>query len=796
MLRNYLILAIRNLIKNKVLSMINILGLGASMSICMLVILFVSYQQSSDAWHEKADRIYRITCDYRSPAHPGSVKSYATTPMSLAPLLQEAYPGVELATRVRIFRGIAGPRGEQADVSGLYAEPSLFEIFDFKLAEGDAATSLSKPSSVVLSRHQAVAYFGDSNPLGETVMIGNTPYTVTGVLADQPGPSYLRFRILVSFVTLTSSKTRASHWPEGMNDTYTFAVLREGSHASDLEAFLAKIIRDQYPSETNARLEKAHVQLLTDASLGVMMVNQLSWLVPGSVVYFVSILAILTLAGACYNYANLTVAMAIARAQEVAIRKVLGAYRAQITCQILIESLLTAFLGMALAMFLLSWLIPSFNELYFTSIFPSARIRIGVLNHGPVYLKILGFSLGVGLLAGVYPALRFSRFVPAQVLKGGSLAISGAWSFKRALVMGQYGLSLFFVLSTLFVYVQFRYLVTSDYGFDHENILNVRLPDVRYGVFRQAMEQSPAVESISGASQLLMQGEQSPVLVQLGGGNAHEIYQVKVDRGFVTNLKLKLLAGRNFEHTSEIQTGALLNGTAARRLGVRVGEQGIGRILTVGKSTELTVVGILDDFQTSGMGMDFEPIILRWDPAGIHWANVRVIPGRMSQAVEDLERIWSNLGSSRKVEHAPFTTQIREGMLGGIYSDALHIITLIATIAVLLALLGVLGVAIHTTKTQVKEIAIRRVLGASPWQVAVRLSKSYLIMLALATLLSAPAAWFANHLWLNQFPVRITMNTWLFGSTVAAMIATILAVVWSQTLRAATSNPVRSLSIQ
>ncbi len=796
MLRNYLIVAIRNLLKNKVLSMINILGLGASMSICMLIILFVSYQQSSDAWHKKADRIYRITCDYSSLVPPGSIRPFATTPVSLAPLLQEAYPEVEVATRVRIFRGSTGPRGEQIDVSGLYAEPSFFEVFDFTLAEGDAATSLSEPNSILLSRHQAVAFFGDSSPLGKTVTIGQTPYTVKGVLADQAGPSYLRFQVLVSFATLASSNRRAPYWYEDMNDTYTFLVLREGSRPPALEAHLMQIIRDHYPPRMNSRLERAYVQLLTDISLGVMMVNQLSWIVPGSVVYFVSVLAILTLAVACYNYTNLTVARAMARAQEVAIRKVVGAYRGQIACQILIESILTALLGMVLASLLLLWLIPSFNALFFTSLFPSARIRIGVLEHGTVYLKLLGFSAGVGLLAGTYPALRLSRFVPALVLKGGRFTKGRAWSFKQVLVMGQLGLSLFFVLSTLFVYQQFRYLVSSDYGFDHENIVNVRLQGVRYDVFRQAMEQSPAVEHISGVSQLLMQGEQEPVLVKVGGGNPQTINQLKVDRNFVTNLKLKLLAGRNFDQPSEIHTGALLNSTAARRLGLGDGEQAIGRILTVGKSTELTVVGILDDFQTYGMGTDFDPIILRWDPAGINWANVRVLPGQMSQAVADLERTWPKLGSPQKVEHALFTTQIRAGMLGGLYSDALRIIALIATFVVLLALLGVLGMAIHTTETQVKEVAIRKVLGASPWQIAVLLSKGFLIMFALAALLSAPAAWFANHLWLNQFPFRVTMNPWLFGSAVAAMMAIILAVVGSQTLRAATSDPVKALRNQ
>lgn len=626
-------------------------------------------------------------------------------------------------------------------------------------------------------------------------MIGQTPYKVTGVLADPPGASYVRFQILVSFETLKFAPPDGSipQWSDGLNDTYTFLVLREGTHPTVLERYLTQIIQDHYPS-TDRQIERASVQLLTDLNLSVMRVNHLSWIVPGMAVYFVSVLAAIILIGACYNYTNLIVARAMARAHEVAIRKVVGAYRRQIIGQILMESILTVLLATFFAMWLLVWLIPAFNEMFFTSFFPLARIKLDVLKDLTVYLTVLGFSVGVGILAGTYPALHLSRFVPVLILKGGSFTKDRAKSFNRMFVVGQFGMSLFFVLSTLFVYQQFRYLVSSDYGFDHENIVNVRLQGVGYDVFRQAMEQSPSVELISGSSQILMQGGRSARSVKIGRGDPKTVFELRVDYNFVSNLKLKLLAGRYFNRPSDIHRSVLLNRTATRLLGLGNEEQAIGQVLNVsGKNTKPTIVGILEDFQTYGIGMDIDPVILLCEPAGIQWANVRVLPGHMPEAVAHLEQVWAELGSPWKVEYDLFTTQIQKGMLAGIYSDVLHIIALISAFGVLLALLGVLGIAMHVMEMQVKAVAIRKVLGASSWQIAVLLSKDFLLMLVVAVLLAAPAAWFANHHWLNQFPLRTTMSPWLFGGVVAVMAAVVLTVVGSQTLRAANSDPVKAL---
>ena len=795
MLRNYLVVAVRNLLNNKILSMINVFGLGASLSICLLIILFVSYQKTSDAWHKKADRIYLTICDYRSPSLPDRVRSFATTPVSLTSLLQDVCPDVEVTTRVRRFRGSLGFPGRQIKVSGLYAEPSFFEVFDFALVEGNPATALSEPNSIVLSQNQSVAFFGDSSPLNQTVMIGQTPYKVTGVLADQPGASYVRFQILVSFETLKFAPPAGiPQWSDGMNDTYTFLVLREGTDPTVLERYFTQIIQDHYQPGTDHQIERASVQLLTDLNLSVMRVNQLSWMVPGMAVYFVSVLAAIILIGACYNYTNLIVARAMARAHEVAIRKVVGAHRRQIIGQIMMESILTVLLATFFAMWLLVWLIPAFNEMYFTSLFPLARIKLDVLKDLTVYLTVLGFSVGVGILAGTYPALHLSRFVPVLILKGGSFTKDRAKSFNRMFVVGQFGMSLFFVLSTLFVYHQFRYLVSSDYGFDHENIVNVRLQGVGYDVFRQAMEQSPSVELISGSSQILMQGERSLRLVKIGRGDRKTVFELRVDYNFVSNLKLKLLTGRYFNRPSDIHRSVLLNRTATRLLGLENEEQAIGQILNVsGKNTKPTIVGILEDFQTYGIGMDIDPVILFCEPARIQWANVRVLPGHMPEAVAHLEQVWTELGSPWKVEYDLFTTQIQKGMLAGVYSDVLHIIALISAFGVLLALLGMLGIAMHVTEMQVKAVAIRKVLGASSWQIAVLLSKDFLLMLVVAVLLAAPVAWFANHLWLDQFPLRTTMSPWLFGGVVAVMAAVVLTVVGSQTLRAANSDPVKAL---
>lgn len=798
MLKNYIKIAIRTLKKHKVFSAINILGLAISMSVCLLILLFIVDQKSYDRFHEHSDRIYRVYSDYKAAIN-GSSQLYGAAPINMASLLREGYTGVETAVQIRQFGGAVEREGNEVQLSGLYADASFFEVFSFTLLLGDESTALTNPFTLVLTEEAAVRIFGAEDALGQTVMIGDDGYTVTGMLDESPGSSHLQFEALISFATLETAPQHEglfTTWHSANRSSYTFLLIQDGIDPETIEAGFANLIQQHYPGDDEAWLEGLHLQALTDINLGMIMGNQLAFALPGVVAYFLLVLAMVIMLAACFNYMSLSVARSLTRAREVGMRKVVGAARGQIIRQFLSEAVVVALLSLGMAIVFLFWLLPSFNQLWFIN-FSETQISINPLQDYRVYLLFFGFSVLVGLMAGLYPALYLSRFSPVRVLKGvlRSRGRSGL-KLRKVFVVMQFALSLFFFITVLLIYQQFRFMSSADFGFEPEGIVNVQLNDVRYEVLRQQMENHPDVIQVSAASLMPMEGSRSDIWMKTEGmEHSEKGYRTSIDYNFLDNMGLTLLAGRNFspDFASDSASTVILNRKAIQRLNLGEPQQALGQTLTLFDDWSVEVIGVVEDFHTNSMIMDIDPLVLTYEPTRFRVANIRVNEGSLPIVVEHLQEAWTLIGSAHQLDYERYTVQIEKepGMM--LYQDMMHIVGLITGFAVLIACLGLLGMATYAAETRVKEVGVRKVLGANVSGIILLLSKDFLKLIGVAVVLAVPLTWGVNNLWMQQFAFRVELGPSVFILGLCVLLVLALGTIGSQAMRAALTNPVDTL---
>ncbi|HMB92942.1 MAG TPA: ABC transporter permease, partial [Rhodothermales bacterium] len=444
MIRNYLKIAVRTLLKHKSFSGINILGLAASMAVCLLIILFIRDQKSYDSFHEQADRVYRVVADAVDP--DSNVIAVSATPAPLAGVLERDMPGVEAAVRLRPLQTLATHEGKTLPVQGFFADASFFEVFSFPLAAGHPGQVLAKPNTIVLSRKMAERFFGTQNPIGQILTFDQGgDFVVTGVLDPFPGKSHLKFEALASFSSLQNwedEREVLADW-HVFYRYYTYVLLEDQQAAATLAAGLPAIVKQQYPAREQAYY-RFDLQALPDINLGEARNNEIGFILPGLVAYFLAGLALIIMLTACFNYVGMSVARSLSRAREVGIRKVVGAHRGQIMRQFVSEAVVVALLALVVACGLLFVLVPVFNSLWFVQM---SQTQIA-LNWGgaSLYVVLLVFSVVVGIVAGLYPAVYLSRFAPVHVLQGGAGSQSGGLRLRKVLVASQFAFSLVFMV--------------------------------------------------------------------------------------------------------------------------------------------------------------------------------------------------------------------------------------------------------------------------------------------------------------------------------------------------------------
>jgi putative ABC transport system permease protein len=813
MIRNYLKIAWRNLLKNKTFSLINIIGLAVSMSVCLLIISIIADQRSYDQFHSKKDRIYRILTTGKNG---NDMNDMASSAFTLSDELRKNYTGIEASAT--LLRGIGGDmvyNEKIASGGGYFADGNLLKILDFKLAQGNPQTALENPRSLVITEELSSQLFYNENPIGKTIKFTNTGlnpmgvdhgnsekdfgiFTITGILKPVKGKTHLPFKILASLSTLpTLAKDSViSYQPLDWNsvwDNYSYVLLQEGKTQADLQQILDKVSDTKFPKGSNNQYA-FKAQALNTITPGNPMGNETSLYVPKVILFVLGILCLIVMISSCLNYTNLSVARSLTRAKEVGIRKVSGATRGQIFAQFITESVVISLVSLVFAIGILVFL-----EFLFSQLVVNQYLNI-TFNHSPqLYAVFFGFSVLVGLIAGVLPSIYISAFNPIQILKNlSSVKLFKRLTIRKVLLVMQFSISLVFIISTTLIYLQTNHILNFDYGFDKENVINVKLfKSDNYARFAHEISTNKDVVAVAGCRYPPAMGYVNGMKVYKSDNrkDSLQIINMDVDAGVFDVWRLKLMAGKNLPRIAN-STGekyVIINEKMVKDFNYKTPIQAIGQRISVGKDN-VEIVGVVKDFQFLNVTDKMEPLMLRNRQAEFGYATIRVSGKNPSKTLTYLESTWKKVNPTTKFNYEYFDQQLL--MTHTILSNLANAFTLIAFLAVFISCLGLLGMATYTAETRQKEIGVRKVLGSSVFQLIVLLSKGFMILLAIAVVIATPLAYFINNLWLEFFASRVSISPLVLLRSIAILLIISFLTVFSQAWRAARVNPVKSLKTE
>jgi len=792
MLQNYLKIALRNLVKQKLYAFVNIFGLAIGLACVILILVYVRYELSFDRFHENADRIFRIV-----QRQPGNVflgsDHFAVTPAPLASTLVDEYPEVTHATTITSNNALISHGDVHFYEEGLKADAHLFEVFTFPMIHGIAETALVEPNTIVLTESLARKIFGDEDPMGQTLIHQNQDaFTVTGVIEDVPDNAHFTFAFVTS---IRSDSNYLRNLEEGRwnnNSWFTYFLLEEGSDYQQVQAkmraFTEKYLADD--DDDPDELNQYYIQPMTDIHLRSHVNFEMGTNNDMKYIYLFSAIALIILLIACVNYMNLATARSITRAREVGMRKVVGAHRWQLIQQFIGESMLLAFLAMVLAMVLVFLLLPVFGSLV------ERDLSLGLVGGGTLLLGLLGIGLVVGFVAGSYPALFMAALRPVHVLKGSMERRARRSRLQSLLVVGQYAISIMLVAGSLIIYQQLRYIQNKEIGYnrDHVVVLRIRDADVRENqeTIKSELQRHGNVTAVTFTSHLPTRIASSTTVQGWEGSNEDDelsIYRTNVDYDFLDVFELKLADGRIFSPDFASDTIAfVINETAVRALGWREGE-GVGKRFKDGDE-EGSVIGVLKDFHMHSLHQPIQPLMLRMDGNWFGYIAAKVRPDDLPQTLAFLEE------TMRRFTPYPFEYEFLDETFDQLYKTEIKLgeaFGYFTLLALLIASLGLFGLAAFSAEQRTKEIGVRKVLGASVPAIVLLLSKEFTRLVVVAFVLAIPVAYLAMNRWLEDFAYRIDVSWPVFlAAGLAALLVALLSVGY-QAFKAARVNPVVSL---
>lgn len=797
MLKNYFKIALRNLRKHKLFSFINLFGLALSLSFCLLVIVLLNDQRSFDRFHPRGEELYRVnTIAHRKD---GGMEPYASSPYPLGAALQSESPAVENV--VRLVSGLNGEakHGDHAlRVQGFFTDSDFLNVFGFVLERGNSETALAAPNAIVLTPKTAQKFFGDNDPLGQTLSLsGRGDFVVTGVLKETPGKTHMEFDALGSALALPllEKERRIDPMLEDWNNyymSYTYVRLRPGTHAAEVQPALAKIPQKFYGNlklETRDQGYSFELQPMNKITPGPVLSNNLGRGMPQIVLLFLGALALVGMVAAVFNYTNLTLARSLARAKEVGIRKVTGASRAHLFYQFMGEAILMALLALAGAeVFLRTLLIPGFEQLQLAQM-----LEIDFAIDAKVYLYFLGFAVIIGGFAGMLPAALISAFQPTQVLKDVSkVRFFARITLRKALMVFQFALALVLVIVLTVMYKQVDYALQLDYGFTWQNVINVDLQEQPYQVVATAMARHSGVANYSASSHNMGTWEDSAIDIRKTESEEPlTVRDYSVDARFIDNFGLTLVAGNNFKPEAIYQTGVLVNQKFLERFQFGTPQEAIGQTLILGDSQRVQIAGVVQNFIFKPLVYELQPLLLRHEPALWQVLNLKISGQDAASVIAHCTAAWKAIDPAHPLEY-----KFYEDVLQDVYKtfrDLIFMIGFLALLAFTISMLGLLGIATFTAESKIKEIGVRKVLGAGVYNLVLMLSRHYMLLLGIAALLAVPLSlWLANLL-LQQFAFRITLGPNVILPGLAAVFCAGAITVGWQALRAALTNPVQAL---
>ena len=801
MLTNYLKIALRNLFKYKGYSFIIISGLALGLACFILIQLYVQDERRYDRFHEKADQIYRLV---EEGSVGGNRIRTAFTPPPWAPALANDIPEIVQAVRIKTPNSrwlISYEEVNYWERGFFFADASIFEVFDFPFVQGNPATALAEPNTVVLTEAAVEKYFGDEDPMGKMLTGDNLlELRVTGVMRNVPPNAHFHFDFLASFVTLETDQTwygdLSSFQQQGLNHIiYTYLLLQDASSASAVEAKLPGFI-EQYLGE---ELERRSIELrpflqpLTAIHLHSDLEAEMEANSDIRYVYLFSALAALILLIACINFINLATARSAKRAREVGMRKVVGADRRQLIQQFIGESMLFVGIALVAAVGLVHLMLSPFNTLTGKDL---------MVDYGdiPAMLGLIGIALLVGLLAGSYPAFFLASFQPAAVLKGTMKARSTNVLLRKGLVITQFAVSVAMIVGTLILFHQLEYMRNKKLGFDKEHVVTMRLANQwmgnRYESYKQALLQNPHILGATGAS-VVPGGLIDFGVIRAAGASEEEnltALTFRAGHDFVETLGLELAAGRDFARAraTDSTQAVLINETAARALGW---DDPVGKEIEFPGSRRTqrrTVIGVVRDFHIKSLHQRIEPLVFAFGQPGNLWfPSIKIRGEDVSGALAFLQTTWNEIYPDYPFEYSFLDTDFdrlytAEKRLEGIFGA-------FALFSIVIACLGLFGLASFMAEQRTKEIGVRKALGASVGGIVLLLSKDFVKLVTVAFVLGAPLAYLGMNRWLDDFAYRVDISWGIFLIAGSLSLAIAFLTISYQSIRAALADPVESL---
>jgi putative ABC transport system permease protein len=804
MIKNYLRSAFRNIKRHPFISFINIFGLTVGLTCCLLIVTYVINERSYDKFNKNADDIYRVTRIFYSAPNVESLHLSAVAP-PFGPRLKLAFSDIEKMTRVLPNGSVSLHYKEKlfSEQNAFFADENFFDFFNSPVIKGDARKGLEEPYAIMLTPDIAKKYFGDADPMNKTIIMDNTKheFKVTGIFKPFPANSHMHPQILMSFNTLRDNAIEGDKdltTDFGNNSFYTYLMFPENYNIDHIRAqlpdFLDKYVNFQgMPGNLKTHQVTAlTLQKLTDIHLTSHLDDEIEENGNATRVYIFSAIALFILLIACINYMNLSTARSTLRAKEIGIRKVVGAQRKEIIAQFLSESVLITYMSLLIAFGLTLILLPAVDKM------SNLQLSINSLLSLPILLPVLLLPFIIGLISGIYPAIFMSSFIPVKVLKGILKVNTSAFSFRKILVVLQFSISIVLIVATIVVFKQLQYVQDKDLGFNKDHVLTMaydRSLGSQYEAFRADLLKNPGIKEIGRSSRIpsgrLLDDQNASVLE---GGTFQplkvDLKQIVVDDGFIPTFGMKMAAGRNFSRNIKTDSNKfIINETTVKTLGWNTPENALNKQIKYGNVTG-NVIGVIKDFHFESLHQPIIPMIFLPDQ-NLNRLSIKIEGQNVQSSIATIQSAWQ-----KYLPNTPFDFTFLDVKFDQLYHSEQQqgtLFTIFSCIAIFIACLGLFGLSAFTITQRVKEIGVRKVLGASVPQIVTELSKDFLKLVLIAAFFAIPVALYAMNKWLGGFASRIDVSWWILAA--AGIIALIIAFVTIsfQSIKAALANPVKSL---
>ncbi len=796
MFKNYIKVAWRNLFKDKLYSMVNIIGLSIGITCCAVIYLYVSYELSYDAYHHQSENIYRMVSNSHEP---DKVKEFAPTSPIMASSALVQFPEIDNIVRFNgSSRNISFEEKKFYDTKLYYADSTLLDVFDFNLIQGNKKTLLNKPYSIVLTESTAKKYFGNESAYGKIMKLSDTiNLTVTGVINDIPKNSHFSFDCFLSRITMNDLNKGDSSWYQNNEqnwfncNTYSYIRLKDGTDPSKLKSKI-----NAYMTKENEEIRKqtgmymnCNLQPITDIHLTSNLEAEFKDSKNGNIQYIYIFIgtAILMLVIACCNFINLSTAKSINRSKEIGLRKVIGATRKQLILQFLGESTFFSIIASLFSILFVYCLLPVFNnflgiELHFT------------LKTFLLYLIIIVF---VGILSGSYPALLMSSFSPIRSIKGNIKHSLIDVIFRKGLVVFQFTIAIALIICTIIVLNQLDFIQNKNIGMNKDQLLNIELKPQDAGkseVLLKELRQNPKIVSASVNSFSFKYMSNITLIPEgLAENKLTSCNVFSMDYDFLKTYQIPIVAGRDFSpsYTTDETEGFMVNEAAVKEFGWKTPKDAIGKKVQWGMGKDGKVVAVVKDFNFTSLKENIKPILMHIFKPWHNNITVRLKTDNVSTTISEIENIWKT-----NAPHSPYKYSFLEEDFNNMFQSELKmrsVLGVFTVLGILVACLGLFGLAAFTIKQRYREIGIRKVLGSSVNGIVKNLSADFLKLVIISILIAIPLAWYASYKWLQDFAFKVDISWWVF--ILAAFLALIIAfiTVCFQALKAALANPIKSL---